>query len=1149
MLLVHQEGIVKVGEVIRYTLTYTPTEDRILPTPSQLHVRIKNTTAIPYRAAYLVGPYTIYAAAYPSNFTPHKAVEDSQRYGVPQFEPNLKAGGHFHAKLTIPEDIKESGDRAWFHGDEGGEPKSVTWVIEISSQILFSQNANVQYELLVARDERSLDTGFAALASRGHGEPGKAADLIQFQVEGPGKNPAPKGIYSKAVDLVAQDTAQLWNTPPLPRWADQDHDQNRNTANKRMSWKVPLRRSMSANRTKESPIEPEQPKRKRIHLVILTHGLHSNVGADMLYMKESIDATVKQAREDARKRKAEIRKHAAVPQSKQLSEQVSEGSTQETSTAPLSGGQEDLPESDETQDDDDDEQVIVRGFSGNVTRTEKGIQYLGKRLAKFILTMTYPDQPYLPVAKSISRRLTESMSPTTSSADRGKVKAAHTGSSIHKTVGDREKLPYTFTSISFIGHSLGGLIQLYAIGYIRKHSPDFFDQIKPINFVALAAPLLGLSNENPLYVRFALDFGLVGRTGQDLGLTWRAPTIARSGWSAMISGFAGGGQEKQQEKPAEDPRSKPLLRILPSGPAHHVLKQFRNRTVYANVVNDGIVPLRTSCLLFLDWRGLDRVDNARRENGLISTMAQFGWNELMGAKAVSQEPPTPGAVEKGLGNDLYQGDATPRDTSKEREDSSDSKEDAPAAHQFLSNPLPDDQTSSVDVAALSSSSDTYNSTRRPSPSRFEGFFNFFRTSSPKRAASPPEQHHKDPHIANHKISRKTTERMRRAQTVRTPNGKVVSIDTPKQTPARPPATRGDSMLSTSNPDSGPPPKTSIFEAASDIINPPIPAQSWIIDPSTRKRSIFHDRIYHPEDIPPPPQKKNRSVSSLVRSVSSDSLRPRSNGTLPSSTTSSPQASPPLPRRRSHQPTPSTSSSLNSPPASTPNEKHAKNDRRTRTDLELGPQTDTSAMSVEEKIARAYHRDLSWRKVLVRLEPDAHNNLIVRRMFANAYGWEVVRHLCETHFAETYAAKTGDSEEESSERADRPEEWRGRPETPSKEPEATGATLDPSRTVPRVGEGQSVSEGAGEHDASKDAALTTERARRARTTSELREASDTVPEMASRGPSFRSTSSRHGSLVDRRVEKRNSLGFNDDEFFERDGTDDEWDGEGEMAVSR
>jgi hypothetical protein len=74
------------------------------------------------------------------------------------------------------------------------------------------------------------------------------------------------------------------------------------------------------------------------------------------------------------------------------------------------------------------------------------------------------------------------------------------------------------------------------------------------------------------------------------------------------------------------------------------------------------------------------------------------------------------------------------------------------------------------------------------------------------------------------------------------------------------------------------------------------------------------------------------------------------------------------------------------------------------------------MRVEEKIARAYHKDLSWRKVLVRLEPDAHNNIIVRRMFANAYGWPVIKHLCDTHFADTYSAQTRDEEEPAIDRA-------------------------------------------------------------------------------------------------------------------------------------
>ena len=54
--------------------------------------------------------------------------------------------------------------------------------------------------------------------------------------------------------------------------------------------------------------------------------------------------------------------------------------------------------------------------------------------------------------------------------------------------------------------------------------------------------------------------------------------------------------------------------------------------------------------------------------------------------------------------------------------------------------------------------------------------------------------------------------------------------------------------------------------------------------------------------------------------------------------------------------------------------------------------------LEEEIAREYHKDMTWRKVVVKLKADAHNSIIVRRRFANAYGWPVIDHLVKNHFA-------------------------------------------------------------------------------------------------------------------------------------------------------
>ncbi|CAI6340247.1 unnamed protein product [Periconia digitata] len=910
MLLLHQTGAVKVGEVIRYTVTYTPSEDRILPSPSHLHVRIRNTAAMPLRAAYLHGPYSLHVAAYPSTFNPNKKVESPLKEGVPEFEPDLKAGGSWSARLTVPENIREIGGNR-----ERNEqlPQSATWIIEIASQIIFSQSASVSYELLVARDERSLDLGLTAVTGNTSGVPGQVEDHQQGKAKHIRKHSAnPRGVYSKAVKLVVDDTTSLWNKPELPDWNPKHTGASTNN------------HSNLEDRGSETTRER---KPKKIHLVILTHGLHSNLGADMLYLKESIDASAKQAQENRRRRRHQKR-------GTDLQHQTSK----DASTAPLSGGQDEiLDDNDNDTDDDDEEQIVVRGFEKNVVRTERGIQYLGKRLAKYVLEMTHPDQPYLPIKKSKF----SSFSPVSDKKDPGI--PSHSGSQIHKEHPSRkDKRAYKYTSISFIGHSLGGLVQTYAVAYIHKHSPEFFDLIKPVNFIGLATPFLGMSNENPMYVKFALDFGLVGRTGQDLGLTWRAPTIARSGWTAMVNGL--GGQSSNQQKD-EDPGSKPLLRILPAGPAHSVLRMFRNRTVYSNVVNDGIVPLRTSCLLFLDWRGLDKVEKARRENGLIGTVATWGFSQLTGQN-VSPNPSRVGLQETGNDRALSREGAA-----------SDDRTQSPSYSG-------DDTTVPQPSADVTNQDDEAQAAAGPSANQWMGDQT---NDSNDQPASPTSNQSALSTLWNYirpsgKHTSKDKKMFKRSQTLGLDQAEAASEETTPGSDGtdpqskRPRATRGDSLSQDPN-NPGAPPKTTIFESAGDLLSPPTPPESWIVDPSTRARTIFHDRIYHPDDIPPPPSIKKKTAS--TRSFSNESAL-----TTDSATTNE----------------------------------------------------DGGGMRVEEKIARAYHRDLSWRKVLVRLEPDAHNNIVVRRMFANAYGWPVIKHICDTHFGDTFAAETRDEHEPAHDRA-------------------------------------------------------------------------------------------------------------------------------------
>src|SRR5437667_10876666 len=54
-------------------------------------------------------------------------------------------------------------------------------------------------------------------------------------------------------------------------------------------------------------VEKTKANQKKIHLVIITHGLHSNLGADMLFLKESIDSAARKANEDAKIRRQRSR--------------------------------------------------------------------------------------------------------------------------------------------------------------------------------------------------------------------------------------------------------------------------------------------------------------------------------------------------------------------------------------------------------------------------------------------------------------------------------------------------------------------------------------------------------------------------------------------------------------------------------------------------------------------------------------------------------------------------------------------------------------------------------------------------------------------------------------------------------------------------
>lgn len=681
-----------VGQVNRFKITYTPPEDKNnsgSPEKS-LWLRVKNLEVVALRAAYLAGPFILYVDVRPEDYD-----QDEKIYSTadqPMYEPQLKAGQSFYAELFMNKNKKQ-----------------YTWVVDVVSQIIFSNTAQIQFEISVGTTKESL-----------HHVPGDHNVGI---------------LKPKSMLVNRFTTDDLWNSP-VPKFD------------------------------------------KPLHLVVITHGLHSNTGADMLYVKEAIDKAAKASGEN----------------------------------------------------------VVVRGYFDNVRKTERGVKYLGKRLAKCIAEELAPENPVnLPPVKKIS----------------------------------------------FIGHSLGGLVQTYAMAFIDTHYPDFFQRVEPVNFICLASPLLGISNENPAFIKFALDIGFVGKSGQDLGLT-KKPTMPGK-------------------------HSKPLLQILPTGPSHKILVRFKHRTLYANAVNDGIVPLRTSALLYLDWQGLYKVEKAIRgeDTGKPPTHVSDGGHSHMHSHADGTEA---------------------RHSIENKNEEEDDCDD----HDAVVGKIPEGETSLLTPRDMNNSPAA--NPRDTTKGIFESMLSYFTpqatpSNPPKiytrgqtRAAAPDDVDDDDLNGGVSSLSIKPDDSSRESLSSSS------AVSAKRQSEPEHFKTSGNKKYHTKNGDLLVPKKTSVFESGVSVLLPPLPSQSFILDPDARPATIFHDRIYHDYDLPQP---RLRKQSTLFKKSG-------------------------------------------------------------------GEMVDKSKM--EEKIARDWHREMSWRKVLVRLEPDAHNNIIVRRRFANAYGWPVIDHLVKNHFS-------------------------------------------------------------------------------------------------------------------------------------------------------
>lgn len=119
---------------------------------------------------------------------------------------------------------------------------------------------------------------------------------------------------------------------------------------------------------------------------------------------------------------------------------------------------------------------------------------------------------------------------------------------------------HKYGTLSFIGHSLGGLYIRYCIGLL--HSDNTFDTLTPHVFSTVVTPHIGIVNNSPL-IKWLSNL-IIGQTGQDLLIKDK---------SSIIS-------------------------IMSENQSSYVLglSKFKHKIIYGNLKSDSHVPFETACI-------------------------------------------------------------------------------------------------------------------------------------------------------------------------------------------------------------------------------------------------------------------------------------------------------------------------------------------------------------------------------------------------------------------------------------------------------------------------------------------------------------------------------------------------------------------------
>ncbi|ONH65567.1 putative lipase ROG1 [Cyberlindnera fabianii] len=430
---------------------------------------------------------------------------------------------------------------------------------------------------------------------------------------------------------------------------------------------------------------------------------------------------------------------------------------------------------------------------------------------------------------------------------------------------------------------------------ISLHTEDFFKTIMPVNFIIMASPMLGIT-EFPKAVTFALDLGMLGATGRDLTLRHKFPSVMKKTKHG-----------KDVDESTRRLTAKPILEQLTLPPAHQVFESFLSRTLYANAIHDGIVPLRTSALMFLDWRGLGDIEKLKKEyDENANAVAEL--QQVRTAEDKAANHPRRGTVSK-----------IPEEKTEKTPGSNNKNQ------QVVVKAKNDKLTSGKEFKASGHSSGIAGLVKNPS--------SIFSEASKKQKRKKLKKYTRTQTIRP--SSKKNAASSKEQTTLTSENTAIEDASTPAEEEEQGSTYTLSRSQSNASLEYHIPPVASTILTAANVIFSPEPSQEYLTDPRARPPSVFHDEVYTSESLPSPQHTKRRAFK----------------------------------------------------------EKFTRNKK-----------------TLQEQLARSWHDEMAWRKVLVTLKPDAHNNIAVRRKYVNAWGWGVVDHMVENHFGRDAVKRELDSVE-------------------------------------------------------------------------------------------------------------------------------------------